>query len=276
MKSENSSANIAQPKAVRADKALSATVAFWFLIAVIGQWIFVYYVTFFYGSAAVKGDFEKWNEVLPHGYIPGETMGNLAVALHIVLAIIIIVGGPLQFIPQIRIHARTFHRWNGRIYIFTALLIGVDGLYMIWTRGNIGGLVGQVSVSINAFLIMFFAIMSWRTAVARDFDKHRRWALRLFLASNGVWFFRIGLMFWLFVNGGPVGFDPETFRGPFLVFLGFGQFLVPLAILELYLRVQDRSGTSGKIAMTTLLFFLTIMTGIGIFAATMGMWLPRI
>ncbi|WP_199852674.1 DUF2306 domain-containing protein [Aquimarina sp. Aq78] len=249
---------------------------FWFLVAVIGQWIFAYYVTFFYGSSAVHGDFEKWNEVLPHGYIPGETMGNLAVALHIVLAIIIIVGGPLQFIPQIRIHARAFHRWNGRIYIFTALLISVDGLYMIWIRGNIGGLVGQVSVSINAFLIMFFAIMSWRTAVARDFNTHRRWALRLFLVSNGVWFFRIGLMFWLFINGGPVGFDPETFQGPFLVFLGFGQFLVPLAILELYLRAQDRSGTTGKFAMTTLLFFLTIITGIGIFAATMSMWLPRL
>ncbi|WP_074408036.1 DUF2306 domain-containing protein [Aquimarina megaterium] len=276
MKSENSSASIARPKTVKADRALGTAVTFWFFVAVIGQWIFAYYVTFFYGSAAVHGDFEKWNEVLPHGYIPGETMGNLAVALHIVLAIIIMVGGPLQFIPQIRTYARTFHRWNGRIYIFTALLIGVDGLYMIWTRGNIGGLVGQVSVSINAFLIMFFAIMSWRTAVARDFDKHRQWALRLFLASNGVWFFRIGLMFWLFVNGGPVGFDPETFRGPFLVFLDFGQFLVPLAILELYLRVQDRSSTSGKIAMTTFLFFLTIITGIGIFAATMGMWLPRI
>jgi hypothetical protein len=83
-------------------------------------------------------------------------------------------------------------------------------------------------------------------------------------------------MFWLFINGGPVGFDPETFRGPFLVFLDFGQFLVPLAILELYFRVQDRSGTPGKFAMTTFLFFLTIITGIGIFAATMSMWLPRI
>ena len=259
-----------------ADTALKAAATFWFLVAVTGQWIFAYYVASFYGGSAVQGDFEKWNEVLPHGYIAGETMGNVAVATHLFLAVVIIVGGPLQLIPQIRTHARFFHHWNGRLYILTAFLISIAGLYMVWTRGTVGGLVGHISISINAILIMLCAALAWRYALARDFNTHRRWVLRLFLVVNGVWFFRIGLMFWLFLNNGPVGFDPETFQGPFLTFLGFAQYLLPLAVLELYLRTQDRASAPGRFAMASGLFVLTVAMGVGIFVATMGMWLPRL
>ena len=83
-------------------------------------------------------------------------------------------------------------------------------------------------------------------------------------------------MFWLFINNGPVGFDPETFQGPFLTFLGFAQYLLPLAILELYLRTQNRAGAPGRFAMTAGLLVVTVAMGVGIFVATMGMWLPRL
>ena len=51
---------------------------------------------------------------------------------------------------------------------------------------------------------------------------------------------------------------------------------LPLAVLEIYLRTQDRAGAPGRLAMATGLLVLTIAMGIGIFAAFMGMWLPRI
>ncbi|MEK6152415.1 DUF2306 domain-containing protein [Flavobacteriaceae bacterium 3-367] len=276
MNTTDSGVRTALPRKIGADALLNAAVKFWFLVAVLGQWIFVYYVSAFYGGTALQGEFARWNEVLPHGYVEGETMGNLAVALHILLAVIIIVGGPLQLIPQTRTYAPSFHRWNGRLYVMLAFLISVDGLYMVWTRGTISGLVGDISVSINAVLIMLCAALAWRYAVAKNFPVHRRWTLRLFLVVNGVWFFRIGLMFWLFVNGAPVGFDPETFRGPFLTFLGFAQYLLPLAILELYLAAQRWGGTLGKTTMAITLFVITMVTGVGIFAATTGMWLPRL
>ena len=259
-----------------ADTALKAAATLWFLVAVTGQWIFAYYVASFYGGSAVQGDFERWNQVLPHGYVAGETLGNVAVAIHLFLAVVIIVGGPLQLIPQIRTHARSFHRWNGRLYIFTAFVISMAGFYMVWTRGTVGGFVGHISISINALLIMLCAALAWRYALARDFNTHRRWVLRLFMVVNGVWFFRVGLMLWLFLNNGPVGFDPETFQGPFLTFLGFAQYLLPLAILELYLRTQDQAGAPGRFAMATALFVLTVAMGVGIFVATLGMWLPRL
>jgi hypothetical protein len=116
--------------------------------------------------------------------------------------------------------------------------------------------------------------LALRYALARQIDRHRHWALRLFMVASAVWFFRIGLMFWVVLNHGPVGFDPKTFQGPFLYFLTFAQTLLPLAVLEVYLRTRGRGGASARLAMAAGLFVLTVAMGIRIFAATMGMWLP--
>lgn len=258
------------------DYLLLLSARFWFVIAVTGQWIFAYYVAALYGGSAVVGDFEKWNRVMPHGYSSGDAMGNIAIAIHLFLAVVIMVGGPLQIIPQVRDRARVFHRWNGRVYMFTAFVISASGLFMVWTRGTVGGLVGHVSISINAVLIMLFAVLAWRSAVARKFEVHRRWALRLFMVVSGVWFFRIGLMFWLLIHKKPVGFDPETFTGPFLTFLYFAQYLLPLVILEIYFFAKRARSRSGKMVMASGLLIITLAMALGIFAATMGMWLPRL
>ena len=73
-----------------------------------------------------------------------------------------------------------------------------------------------------------------------------------------------------------MGFDPETFRGPFLVFLGFAQYLLPLAVLELYFLAQKNKSQGAKITMSIGMIILTLITALGTFAATMGMWIPRI
>lgn len=117
--------------------------------------------------------------------------------------------------------------------------------------------------------------MALRYALARRFDVHRRWALRLFLAVSGAWFIRVGSMLWMILNRSSGGFDSATFQGPFLNFLSFTQYLVPLAVLELYLRTQDRAGAPGKFAMVGSLLVLTIAMGVGVFGATVHLWLPH-
>lgn len=257
-------------------RALNVAVGLWFLIAVTGQLIFATYVAGFYGRATLQGDLAIWNKVMPHGYVPGDALGNLAVGLHLFFALLITVGGALQLTPQVRAYAPAFHRWNGRVYIVTAFAISLVGLFMVWTRGTVGGQLQHVAISLNAILIMAFAAMALRTARARKFGDHRRWALRLFLASSGVWFFRVGLMLWLVIHRAPVGFDPKTFQGPFLTFLSFAQYLLPLAVLQLYLHAQERGGPAGRYAMAALLVVLTLGMAGGIAAAALGMWLPRL
>ena len=80
-----------------AGRILQFSGVIWFLFAAIGQWIFVYYVAAFYGPLLVSKGLPGLDEShLPDGYVPGDTIGNLAIALHILIAIIIIGGGPLQ------------------------------------------------------------------------------------------------------------------------------------------------------------------------------------
>ncbi len=258
-----------------ADRALKAAATSWFGVAVLGQLVFAAYVIAFYGGAAVQGQFSTWNKVAAHAYVAGDTFGNAVVALHLLFTVIAIAGGALQLVPAVRRLAPAVHRWNGRVYLLSALVLGAGGLVMLWTRGTVGGLVQHIAISINGVLILGFAAMAWRHALARRFDVHRRWALRLFLAVSGVWFFRIGLMAWIVINQAPVGFDPKTFQGPFLTVLSFAQFLLPLAVLELYFRVQQHAGARGRVAMAGGLFALTLLTALGIAAATMILWRPH-
>jgi hypothetical protein len=258
--------------------ALKAAASFWFLVAIIGQWTFVVYIVSFYGGAIIQGDFARWGKFLTHGLIPGDHMGNLALATHLSMAAVITAGGPLQLIPQIRARVPLFHRWNGRVYLLTTFAASISALYLVWIRNGTtaGDVVQHLGISLDAVLIMFCGAMALRYALARKFSVHRRWALRLFLVVSGVWFFRVGVFFSLMVNQGPFGFDPDTFQGPFLDFMSFAESLLPLAVLELYLRTQDRARASGRIAMAAGLFALTVAMGVGIFGVFMESWLPNI
>jgi len=261
-------------------KILDFAAKFWFIAATIGQWLFGLYIIAFYHTSTFTGDFEKWNRVLPKGYVAGDWKGNLMVGIHVILAAVIVIGGPLQIIPFIRDRFRTFHRWLGRVYVFTAIIVSSAGLIMTWTRskGLIGDTFMHISNSMQAVYIIAFAILSIRYAQKGQFDKHRRWTLRLFMVANGVWFFRVGLMAWLVLNQGPVGFDTDTFTGPFLTFLSLFTYALPLSVimLEMYFYAQKIKNQLFSYLTSGIIFLFTIIMAIGIFGATMGMWLPRI
>lgn len=255
---------------------LSGAGVLWFLVAAAGQWVFVYYVAASYIPAlALHGLPGLEHTALPEGYVPGDLIGNLSVAAHVLIAIVIIGGGPLQLTPFIRSRFPAFHRNLGRTYVTLAVLTSVAGLWMVWTRGTVGGLVGYLAITLDAVLIMTFAAIAVRFAIKRQIDKHRRWAMRLFMVVSAVWFFRIGLMFWFVATGG-VGIDPETFEGPGLTALYFAQMAIPLAVLQLYFNAQDSEKAAPKLFAAFVVLAATGVTALGVFAAAMGMWLPRL
>ncbi|SDF86465.1 Predicted membrane protein [Dyadobacter soli] len=269
---------IAQSKSeTHSHRLLNLAATAWFVVTTIGQWAFGAYIVAFYGASTASGNLKRWNEVLPHGYVQGDWAGNMVVGMHVLLAAILVLGGPLQLIPFIRKNAPTFHRWLGRIYVATALVVAIGGFVMVWTRGAVGDRVQHISISIQTVYIVIFAILAWYHARARRFDIHRKWATRLFLVVSGVWFFRVGLMCWLVINGGPVGFDPKTFSGPFLTALAVFTYALPvsLALLELYFYAQKSRKRFIVMAAALLMCFVTLLMVIGIFGAVAGMWLPR-
>lgn len=250
------------------------TVTLWFTLAAIGHWLFLsYIIAVFFPPIAEHGLSGLQGLHLPSGFVEGDTLGNVASVAHVILAAIIIGGGPLQLIPAIRARLPAFHRMLGRAYLVAAVSGAASGLYMTWTRSPIGDLINKIGISGDAVLILVFAAIAVRYAIGRDIATHRRWALRLFMVASGVWFFRVGLMGWTVLTGG-VGIDWETFTGPFLYVLGFAQYLLPLAMLEWYFVCQRAASDGQRVAFSVTLLGLTAFMIVGIFAATTGMWLP--
>lgn len=255
---------------------LAAAARTWFVTALVGQLVFSAYITVLYGGALVTGDNARWNTVMPRGHVPGDTLGNAALAGHVLLAVLIMLGGALQLVPAVRRRVPTLHRWVGRAYFSAALLTSVFGLYMLWVRGGAGDLAQHIAISLNAVILCSCAVMAWRSARAREFATHRQWALRAYVAAGGVYFFRLGVFLWLLIFQRPVGFDPDTFSGPFLTTLAFSVYVfVPLSVLQLYFSAQKSTGSVRPRATAIGLFALAVLTAAGIVGASMIVWIPN-
>lgn len=250
------------PAARAANAALAGAAAFWLAMALIGQWFFFYYIAAFYGPSTLSGDFQAWtkNALLFKGYVAGDTTGNLAFAAHALAAGIVALGGALQLIPQVRARFPRFHRWNGRVFLVTVVGLSLAGFYLVWVRGSTPSLAGRLAISVNGVLILAFAGLASRAAVARNIVVHRRWALRLYLVSNAQWFMRVGFFAWFMLSrpAGVKGLD-----GAFFVAWSFGCYLVPLAVLELYLRAKAGAGPGARYAVAGGLLALTLLMGVG-------------
>lgn len=242
---------------------LHVSAAFWLAAMMLAQWAFFYYIAAFYGTSIATGDLESWNRLAAFGrkpYVPGDAVGNAAFAGHALGAGIVALAGALQLVPQIRARFPRFHRWNGRVFLVTVLTLSLSGFYLVWIRGTSPSTLDSLATSTNGVLIIAFAVAAWLAIRRRDLRAHRAWAMRLYLVSNGQWFLRVGV-FAYFVLAKAAGTTP-SFADGFFQFWKFGCFLVPLAILQIYLHASHRGSpavrrvAAGVVAGATLLMLL--------------------
>jgi hypothetical protein len=250
--------------------ALSTSAAFWLIVALIGQWAFFYYIMAFYGGSIATGQFEIWNrlEVLSGhaSFRAGDTIGNAAFGAHALGAGLVAFGGALQLIPMVRRKWPVFHRWNGRVFLFTVTALSLSGFYLTFTRRPPDSF-DDWATTVNGVLILSFAALAFSFALKRNIAVHQRWAMRLYLVANAQWFTRVGV-FGYFVISMAVGHEP-SFRDWFVTFWTWGCFLVPLAVLQLYFFAQDRGGPVLRAATSFGLVVLTLSMAAGMFAFAM-------
>lgn len=249
------------------EAALTRAAAFWLVAALVGQWAFFYYIAAFYGPSALSGNFESWNRLAAVGakpFIAGDTRGNLVFAAHALGAGIVALGGALQLVPWIRARFPRFHRINGRVFLATVVALSVSGFYLVWVRKTSTSAQGAIGTTINGVLILVFAMRTYVTARARQLVVHRRWAMRLYLVSNAQWFLRVGV-FGYFVLSKLAGHQ-ASFRDPFFAFWTFGCYLVPLAVLEVYLRAKQGGNAFARYAVAGGLFAVTLVMLAGMLA----------
>jgi hypothetical protein len=262
----------AAPAAQRAP--LDRAVRLWFIVTAIGQTIFFLYVTGYYAPPVARGTLADWSRYrdLITGHVPGDTVGNAMFGVHVALAAVLTLGGILQLWPALRRRLPALHRWNGRLFVVAALLAALGGLWLVWGRQSRLSDASDLSITLNAVLVLAFVTLAFRAARARDFAAHQDWAMRGFFVVSGVWFLRIGIMGFALISVGLFGAEESIVEAAFPV-LSFASYLVPLGVFELYRRA--RRGTARvQTAMAAGLLALTLVMAVGIFGATMMMWLP--
>lgn len=104
---------------------------------------------------------------------------------HVLLALPVVFGAPLQFLPNLRQSAPRVHRWIGRAYVIGASGAAILAIYLGATTEYEGS---RLSIVITGALWLFFTLAAWRAAVARNFVVHRAFMIRSYtLALVLVW-----------------------------------------------------------------------------------------
>ena len=264
-----------RPSASPVHKGLARAAAAWFAVAALGQLLFVIYLSGFYGTSALRGQFADWSahRNVIDAYVAGDLVGNIQFGVHVLMAVILTAGGVIQLWPALRQRFRAVHRWNGRLYLLAAVVAAVGGLWLSWVRGSRLDLASALGVSLNGVLILWFAWQVLQAALSRRFGDHEAWAVRLFLAVSGVWMLRVGMMAYGLIGIGALGLPRETGQLFFQIW-SFGSYLVPLAIYQLYRMVRAGPNDGARSVMTVTLAVLTLLMAAGIAGAASMMWYP--
>jgi uncharacterized membrane protein len=247
----------------------------WFVSLLISQVFFVMYLAAGYGVASASQNPAQWNRFNPSAYVSGDTVGNVMYGAHVLLAIIMIIGGSLQLIPTIRNRFTTFHRYNGRLFVLLACTISLAGMYLITIRGTVGDPILHSLTAFSGVVVIVSSIFAVNAARIRNIAVHQQWALRLFLAANGVLFFRLFIFAWM-LTFGTTGINTENFTGPTVLAVSVCSYIMPLIIVQLVWYVNKSKRAWLLISLSALLLFISLIFLIGLFGLVAGNWYPAI
>jgi uncharacterized membrane protein len=110
-----------------------------------------------------------------------ESMWLIMVRLHIALALIALVTGPLGAIRALRVRSATFHRWNGRVYALSIFLNFIPGVYVSFFAT--GGLFSTAGFLILNTLWIGTTLLGYAYIIRNNVDLHSVWITRSFLLS---------------------------------------------------------------------------------------------
>lgn len=248
----------------------------WLIVALIGQWLFAIYVLVAFAYPVVTGQANpETTKHMIQGHVSGDAFGNIMLYSHIIPAAIISLSGIFQLLPRVRKRWPRFHKYNGRLFLSLGFLGALSGLYLTWIRGSRLSDLGAMGVTINGILILVAVYFAWKYARERRFAVHEVWATHAFLLINGVWTFRLYLMAWFFVNQGANG-NNNTLDGPADIAISFSCYLLPMLFAQLYFWARKQRSSILVWSTNLLLLVAVLITAIGVFSASIMMWLPRI
>ena len=237
--------------------------------------LFGLYILAFYGGALRAGQPEAWNETLPRLYEPETLAASIGIGAHFAAGGILLVLGPIQLLAPIRRLAPSVHRWMGRVYALCALIAGLGGLTFIAIRGTVGGLPMSIGFALYGALMALSAFQTARFGIARDLERHRAWAIRLFALAIGSWLYRMEYGFWTIITGG-VGHTTD-FQGWFDVIMDFFFYVPNLLVAEAFIRAgRPRAGLSTRWLASGALLVAAGYLALATWFFSLHIWAPGI
>lgn len=259
----------------RLQKFLNLSIAAWLTSLIMAQLVFVSYLLLGYGLSAAMSGWSTWIHFNNTAYLENDMLGNLTYASHVLLAIAMILGGSLQILPSVRNRFRKFHRINGRVVISLACIISLAGMHLLIFRETVGNLLMHLLLSFSGMVILVSGFMSIKTASNRNFTEHKIWAIRLYLAANGVLFFRLIMFAWLSVFG-TLGINTKDFTGITVVCISIASYILPLVIAEWVRYTNKHPKPMIVIPCACLLLGISAIFLLGLLAISVGRWYPSI
>ncbi|WP_300033411.1 DUF2306 domain-containing protein [uncultured Roseobacter sp.] len=159
---------------------------------------------------------------------------NMAVFAHMVVGGLLTLLVSLQLLGSLRARWPRLHHINGYAMFTCAMLAGAGGLAYIALRGTIGGFWMDLGFAIYGTLMIGAAVQTVRNAQRRRIDRHRRWALRLFVLALGSWAYRVHYGIWYALTGGVA--SNGAFTGAFDLVQNFAFYMPYLLVLEVWFR----------------------------------------
>lgn len=237
--------------------------------------LFGVYILAFYGGALQAGQPEAWNETLPRLFERETPAASIGIGAHFAAGGVLLVLGPVQLLAPVRRLAPSVHRWMGRVYALCALTAGLGGLTFIAIRGTVGGPAMSIGFALYGALMALSAVQTARFAMARDLERHRAWAIRLFALAIGSWLYRMEYGFWAIVAGG-VG-HTEDFQGWFDVIMDFFFYIPNLIVAEAFIRaVRPRAGSSTRWLASAALITAAGYLALATWFFSLHIWAPGI
>ena len=225
--------------------------------------VFAAYIAAFFGGTLLAGAGERWNESLPGLHDPASPGAVVAIGVHFVAGVVLLLLGPVQFIGGMRRRVPALHRGLGRLYVASAALAGVGGLFFIVAKGTVGGTVMDVGFGLYGLSMVVCAGFAFAHARAGRIAQHRAWAIRLFALTVGSWLYRMEYGAWFLVAGG-LG-TGRGFTGWFDALMAFFFYLPNLIVAEHIIRAQRSRRTAlahlGSSALTLIASaFIAVVT----------------
>jgi uncharacterized membrane protein len=109
---------------------------------------------------------------------------TIATILHLLPGFLIVILGPLQFMPTVRKRWVNFHRYSGRVYIICGVTGAISG-FLIGGLNPFGGINGAgfneaMATWFLSLYVLYCLFKAYSSIRKKQFGAHREWMIRSF------------------------------------------------------------------------------------------------